>query len=264
MTEEILNEEANNQSLGIENNELSFKLENFEGPLDLLLHLIRKNKMEIENVKLSLITEQYLQIITEAQRIDMEVASEFIEMAAYLIEIKSKSLLPKLNEEEVEEIDEESLLLQRLKEYEAIKESLDKMKAIENVDRFYKQPDKQVGKFRFVLKDMSFDKLLDAFSKLIVKTTFKEEKPEPKEIKREVFTVAQKIATLKDTLLIRKKVMFSQLFSEARSKDEVVTTFMALLELLKLQEIKVQQVENFADIEIIKNEDLDKSEKENG
>ncbi len=244
-----------------DNSELKFKLENFEGPLDLLLHLIRKNKMEIENVQLSLITEQYLQVIAEAEKIDMEVASEFIEMAAYLIEIKSKSLLPKLTQDsEEEEIDEESLLLQRLKEYETIKESLDKMKAIENVDRFYRAPDKQVGKFRYVLKDMSFDMLLDAFSKLLVKTTFKEEKPEPKEIKKEVFTVAQKISILKDTLMIRKEVMFSELFSNSRSKDEIVTTFMALLEMLKLQQIKVQQSENFADITIVKNEDENVSE----
>ena len=145
----MMEEEKKEDGLALQNNELSFKLENFEGPLDLLLHLIRKNKMEIENVQLSLITEQYLAIIADAKRIDMEVASEFIEMAAYLIEIKSKSLLPKLNEEEEEDVDEESLLLQRLKEYEAIKETLDKMKAIENVDRFYRQPDKQAGKFRF-------------------------------------------------------------------------------------------------------------------
>ena len=244
-----------------DNSELKFKLENFEGPLDLLLHLIRKNKMEIENVQLSLITEQYLQVIAEAEKIDMEVASEFIEMAAYLIEIKSKSLLPKLTQDsEEEEIDEESLLLQRLKEYETIKESLDKMKAIENVDRFYRAPDTQVGKFRYVLKDMSFDMLLDAFSKLLVKTTFKEEKPEPKEIKKEVFTVAQKISILKDTLMIRKEVMFSELFSNSRSKDEIVTTFMALLEMLKLQQIRVQQSENFADITIVKNEDENVSE----
>ena len=256
----MMEEEKKEDGLALQNNELSFKLENFEGPLDLLLHLIRKNKMEIENVQLSLITEQYLAIIADAKRIDMEVASEFIEMAAYLIEIKSKSLLPKLNEEEEEDIDEESLLLQRLKEYEAIKETLDKMKAIENVDRFYRQPDKQAGKFRFILKDMSFDMLLDAFSKLLVKATLQEEKPEPKEIKKEVFTVAQKIAAIKDTLVIRKKVMFSELFAQFRSKDEIVTTFMALLEMLKLQEIKVNQTENFADIEIVKNEENTESE----
>ena len=102
-------------------NEMTFKIENFEGPLDLLLTLIKQSKLGIEEVKLSEITEQYLKVIEQLSAVDMEHASEFIEVAATLIEIKSKSLLPRL-QEEPEEADPEYLLKIRLQEYQMIKE----------------------------------------------------------------------------------------------------------------------------------------------
>lgn len=231
----------------------SFKLENFEGPLDLLLHLIKQSKMEIENVELSKITEQYLQIVSSMPEIDLEKASEFIEVAATLIEIKSKALLPKLiEEEEVDENDPEALLLQRLQEYKLFKETSEKLKLAENVDRFYKAPEEEASKFRVVLKDMSLDLLLNAFTGLLTRATKVENENEPKQIEKEKFTVTQKIASIKDALIIKTKIMFSELFRESISRDEIITTFMALLELLKLQEIKCAQTGAFNDIEIIK------------
>ena len=231
----------------------SFKLENFEGPLDLLLHLIKQSKMEIENVELSKITEQYLQIVSSMPEIDLEKASEFIEVAATLIEIKSKALLPKLiEEEEVDEDDPEALLLQRLQEYKLFKETSEKLKLAENVDRFYKAPEEEASKFRVVLKDMSLDLLLNAFTGLLTRATKVENENEPKQIEKEKFTVTQKIASIKDALIIKTKIMFSELFRESISRDEIITTFMALLELLKLQEIKCAQTGAFNDIEIIK------------
>ncbi len=241
--------------LNIEQNSLNFKLSNFEGPLDLLLHLIKQSKMEIEEVELSKITEQYLQIIANLSTVDMENASEFIEIAATLIEIKSKSLLPKLVDEEVDEEDPEYLLKIRLQEYKMLKETTEQLKQMENIDRFYKKPEPEANKFRYVLKDMNMEMLLDAFTRIIHRVTIKEENNEAKEIKREKFTIAQKVATIKDSLIVRKKIKFSELFTGSISRDEVITTFLAVLEMLKLQEICVKQVNNFDDIEISKHEE---------
>ncbi len=266
----ITDEQFNNEQLSAdesfeveEDSVLNFKLENFEGPLDLLLHLIKQSKMEIENVELSKITEQYLAIMDSLPELDLEKASEFIEVAATLIEIKSKALLPKLIEnEEVDEEDPEALLLQRLQEYKLFKETSEKLKESENVSRFYKAPEEEASKFRIVLKDMSLDILLNAFTNVLTRATKIETENEPKQIAKEKFTVTQKIASIKDALIIRNKIMFSELFNESISRDEIITTFMALLELLKLQEIKCVQSDAFCDIEILKAEDEDSNEKE--
>lgn len=234
---------------------VSFKLDNYEGPLDLLLQLIKQSKMEIEEVKLSEITEQYLQIISNLSQVDMEGASEFIEVAATLIEIKSKSLLPKLVEETPDEEDPEYLLKMRLQEYKLLKETTELLKPLENVNRFYKKPEPDASKFRVVIKDMQLDMLLDAFANIMVRVNKQESNEPVKEVAKEKFTVVQKIATIKDSLLIRRKIHFSELFSQSISREEVITTFMALLELLKLQEIHVSQDYNFGDIEISKKEE---------
>ncbi len=235
----------------LEDNKFNFRLENFEGPLDYLLHLIKQNKMEIENIQLALITEQYLESIANLQKLDLEKAGEFIEVAATLIEIKSKALLPKIVAY-IEEEDSEALLLQRLQEYKLLKESSFKLKELENLGRYYKSPDDAANKYRVVIKDMSLDLLLDAFAKIMYRVNKAQEVVPPKEIAKEKFTIVEKIVTIKQNLLVHKRVMFSKLFEESTTRDEVITTFLALLELLKLQEIKVFQDTTFNDIEIVK------------
>lgn len=254
-----ISDENDNESEGI-----TFKLDDFEGPLDLLLHLIKKNKMEIEDVKLADITDQYLEMMSDIDNIDMEKASEFIVMAAELIEIKSRSLLPYTREPEEEEEDPEYLKEVRIKEYLMLKEECDKLKTLECTDRFYKSPEPDANKYRIVLKDMQLDMLLDAFIRIMNKTEKAVDKPPEKEIEKEKFTVENKIASIKDALIVKKKIMFSELFSASISKNEIVTTFMALLELLKLQEIRVVQNDLFKDIEIEKREDDENSEDELG
>lgn len=251
-----LNIDENIDDLDDGDDKLSFKLENFEGPLDLLIHLIKKNKMEIEEIEISKITEQYLELMSNIEELDLEKASDFIEMAAYLIELKSKIILPRLLESENEEDEEDPtwLLTQRLKEYELFKETSEKLKVIEDVNKFYKEPEEDANKFRIVLKDMSLDLLLNAFTSLLTRATKTEKDNEPKQIAKEKFTVTQKIAFIKDELLIKPKIMFSELFEQSISREEIITTFMALLELLKLQEIKCAQAGAFCDIEITKKE----------
>ena len=231
---------------------LTFKLENFSGPLDLLLTLIRKSKLDIEDIQISELTEQYLEIMKDISEVDLEVASEFIEYAALLIEIKSKKLLPKIVENDEDELDPEYILKLRLREYQYFKEVNEKLGKLESNDKFYKQPEKEANKFRVVIKDMELDKLLDAFVGIMHKVNKIEKSKESKEIVKETFTVEQKISSIKDTLISRNKIKFSELFLESSSKDEVITTFMALLELIKMQVIRVSQDDLFSDIQIEK------------
>lgn len=242
-----------NESLVSE--KLTFKLENFSGPLDLLLTLVKKSKLEIEDIEISKLTEQYLEVMKDISKVDMEVASEFIEYAALLIEIKSKKLLPKVEENDEDELDPEYILKLRLREYQMFKEVNEKLKDLESNDKFYKAPEKEANKFRIVIKDMQLDMLLDAFVGIMHKVNKVEKSKESKEIVKETFTVEQKISSIKDTLISRDKIKFSELFLESASKDEVITTFMALLELIKMQVIRVAQDNLFSDIQIEKTGD---------
>lgn len=242
----------------VDSDKLSFSLDNFTGPLDLLITLIKKNKLEIEEIEISKLTEQYLEIMKDISSVDLEVASEFIEYAAYLIELKSKKLLPKIEETSDDEFDDEYMFKLRLREYQMFMEVNEKLKKLESNDKFYKQPEKEANKFRIVIKDMELDKLLDAFVGIMHKVNKVEKSKESKEIAKEVFTVEQKISSIKDTLISRDKLKFSELFLETSSKDEIITTFMALLELIKMQIIRVSQDDLFSDIQIEKTgDDLD-------
>ena len=239
----------------IVSDKLTFKLENFSGPLDLLLTLVKKSKLEIEDIEISKLTEQYLDIMNDISKVDMEVASEFIEYAALLIEIKSKKLLPKVEINDEDELDPEYILKLRLREYQMFKEVNEKLKDLESNDKFYKAPEKEANKFRIVIKDMQLDMLLDAFVGIMHKVNKVEKSKESKEIIKETFTVEQKISSIKDTLISRDKIKFSELFLESASRDEVITTFMALLELIKMQVIRVAQDNLFSDIQIEKTGD---------
>lgn len=234
---------------------LTFKLENFSGPLDLLLTLIKKSKLDIEDIQISDLTEQYLDIMKDISKVDMEVASEFIEYAALLIEIKSKKLLPKIVDTEEDELDPEYILKLRLREYQMFKEVNEKLGKLESNDKFYKSPEKEANKFRIIIKDMELDKLLDAFVGIMHRVNKIEKSKESKEIIKETFTVEQKISSIKDTLISRSKLKFSELFLDTSSRDEVITTFMALLELIKMQVIRVSQDDLFSDIQIEKTGD---------
>ena len=183
-----------------------FKLQNFEGPLDLLLHLIKGSKLDIYEVNLSEITEQYLSYMAELDAIDMERAADFIEMAATLIEIKSKALLPN-DDEDLDEPQEnqEDLLLRRLQEYKLFKEAGEKLSENENVNRFYKEPDKAAGDYRVVLGQMNMQNLLNAFTKLLTKIDKEEVSIIPKMIEKDRFTVEEKTFEIQTRLIKEKK-----------------------------------------------------------
>ncbi len=229
-----------------------FKLDNFEGPLDLLLHLIKDAKLDIMSVKLADITEQYLQYMQDIDNIDMDRASEFITVAATLLEIKSKHLLPVEVEEDPEEEDSETLLLRRLKEYELFKSTGQRLREIEDINKLYRAPGKETEKVKVVIKDMVLDKLLDAFASLLSRQEARgKEKEEPKKIAKDRFTVAEKIVSIREYAKDHKRFPFEELFAVDMTKSEMINVFLALLELLKLQTIRAEQTGIFGQINII-------------
>lgn len=224
----------------------------FEGPLDLLLHLIKKSKMEIFDINICEITNQYIKYIEEMSDLNLDVASEYLVMAAELIEMKSRKLLPKMyaDEEEVEEENPEEVLKKRLIEYKKYKESTDVFRNLEaNRSSYYtKAPES--------LKQYSLDKLendgsvgvfdlLDAFQKLLERQQLN--KPLNTKIARKELSVKERIVKIRDILSVKKKVNFIELFDDF-SKSYVVVTFLSVLEMAKSKEIVIKQDSNFSDI----------------
>lgn len=230
------------------------KLSNFEGPLDLLLHLIKIAEVDVKDIFVSEVTNQFLKYVYNSD-IDMETESEYLSIAATIIEIKSKAIIP--NEEAMIEAEEEgNLLIQRLEEYRLLKESAEKLKLLENVDRFYKNPEEDAFNVKVVYKDFNLDGLLSAFTDLLRRVDVKDTiENKEKEIPKEVFTVADKIVFIKNTLIERKSISFYDLFTRYSTKNEVITTFQAFLELLKHQFLTFTQDDTFGDIIINYRED---------
>lgn len=233
------------------------KLANFEGPLDLLLYLVNRAEIPIRDIFVSQVTEQFLDYLNRAEDMDIEKASEYLNIAATLLEIKSKSLLPVVEFDDfVDDFDPGEALIQQLEEYKIIKEASQKLKDIETTDRFYKAPDESANDVRIIYKDFNLDGLIKAFTDLMIKSDLQRRiKNEHKEIPKEVFTVADKVSYIRETLLERQTCSFYDLFHKNATRPEIITTFQALLELLKLQYLAVVQDEIYGDIMINLRED---------
>ncbi len=225
-------------------------LENFDGPLDLLWFLIRRSKIDINEIFVSEITEQYLATMSQVENLDMEKASEFVEVAACLIEIKSKALLPRPEEYNVggDDTDPEKELIRRLEEYRIYKEASLKIKEIETTGMHYRNPDSSVGKPRLVLNDMTMDGLVEALRKMFVKLEIKAQENQQRNIRKDRFTVADKIAQIRDYYEDAETIVFTDLFEADYNKSEIITTFQAMLELLKGQFFRAEQKEVFGEI----------------
>lgn len=226
----------------------STKLKNFEGPLDLLLHLIKEAEIEIKDIFVSEVTDQFLKYMDGLSVLDVDKTSEYLNMAATLLEIKSKAILPKI-EEIVEEEDPEQALIRQLEEYKLFKEASAKLKEQENVDRFYKDPDDDVGEIKIIYNKFNLNGLISAFSKLLMRVDDRKRQENTlKEIPKEVFTVKEKVDQIRSVLLDKKEVSFFEMFPHHYTRTELITTFQAMLELLKLQYITVEQRDLFDDI----------------
>lgn len=269
MDEELQQQETQQQSgeqveqmlvLEEEKNVLEVKLSNFDGPLDLLLSLVKENKIEIKDIFVSQVTEQFLAYMDQVSELDVELASEYMAMSATLLEIKSRALLPILKELEPEEETPEEVLIRQLEEYKLFKEIVTELKEQENVDRFYREPDKNVGREVSVIKEnLSVEGFIAAFNKFLAKLQVKTMQSTTVErtMTRETFSVPQKINYIREVLRTENEFRFMELFDENVTRNEFVTTFFAVLELLKLQVIRLRQDGLFEDIIIIKREGSD-------
>ena len=224
----------------------------FEGPLDLLLHLIKKSKMEIFDVEISEITNQYLEYIEKMTEMNLDIASEYLVMASELVEIKSRKLLPTIfkdDEEQVEENPEEELK-RRLEEYKKYKESTEVFRDLEkNRSSYFTKAPEILNKYsnETLENDGSVGvmDLLDAFQKLLERQNFN--KPLNTKIARKELSVKERVAKIRDILKEKKKINFVELFDDF-SKPYVVVTFLSVLEMAKNKEITLRQDNNFSDI----------------
>lgn len=231
--------------------ELDLKINEFEGPLDLLLHLIKENKMDIFDIKIEEITEQYLSYIRKQESMNLEIDSEYLVLASELIEIKSKLLLP--HEKEVfdeEESDPREELMNRLLEYQAYKEITKTLKEKELIrQEIYTKAPSSLKEFvdndTDIKMDITLDDLVDAFQKFLERK--KESKPLATKVTENEITVSSRRSDIKMLLSKGKKVSFFKLFP-VYTKEYVVATFLAVLEMVKNKEIIITQNDTFDDI----------------
>lgn len=242
--------------------ELEVKLQAFEGPLDLLLHLIEKNKVDIYDIPIVEITEQYLDYVSKMPKDDLDLASEFLVMAATLIDIKSRMLLPKEIDENGEEIDPRAELVEKLIEYKMYKYAATELRDMQVYagKSMYKEPTvpEEVRKYEQpvdldqLLSGVDLSKLNEIFQMVLKRQVDKIDPVRSKfgKIEMEEVSLPEKIEFVSTTIKKRKKCSFKQLLQTSKSKVEVIVSFLAILELIKVGEIEVRQDETFGDIYI--------------
>lgn len=241
---------------------ISYKLDNFEGPLDLLLHLIEKNKVSIYDIPIVAITQQYLAYVREMDTQDLNIVSEFLVMAATLIDIKSKMLLPAEVNEDGQEEDPRAELVDRLLEYKTYKYMAMELKdrELDAGKMLFKEPTipREVAKYEppidldGLLDGLTLAKLQEIFNSVIKR---KEDKIDPVRstfgnIKREPVSLEQKIGSVMCYARKHRNFSFRQILEKQSDKLEVVVTFLAILELMTIGKIHLVQEETFADMYI--------------
>ncbi len=227
----------------------TIKIPVFEGPLDLLLHLIRENKIDIYDIPIALITHQYLQYIKMMKELNLEIAGEFLVMAATLIYIKSRMLLPPDEEAPSEEQEDPRLeLVQRLLEYQRFKEAALSLKEREEewMKVFRREPISDEADAGLYLFDISLFDLLSAFKKILDTAS-----PEIVSITKETLTVKDKMSLIMEILEGQEAVRFEELFKENITRIQLIITFVALLELIRLGLVRAYQEREFGNIWII-------------
>lgn len=242
--------------LTLETKQYAIKIDNFEGPLDLLCHLIDINKMNIYDINLNEITDQYIKYLNEMEKMNLEIASEFLVMASTLLYLKSKKLLPK-QEEEVEELTEEELI-RRIIEYKKFKEISKTLKEdyLEYSNRLFKGQE-QIELPKRKLEVDYENTLIPELYKELVQRNSEKINVNAKNIEKialvENYTVSSKVKEMFKVLIKQKKFVFNKLFSiKKRNKQEVVTAFSGLLELSRRSKVETVQEEIFGDITVEK------------
>ena len=237
----------------------TFKLKDFDGPLDLLLVLVGKAQINIRDIFVSEITEQYLEIVREAQDMNMDEASDFLVMAATLMEIKSRAMLPKPPPPEEGEEDPEEALIRRLEEYKRFRETAEEMKEFEEAARklFTKLPEEfPLPAQEIEITGLDLDGLMAAMLRILARKPAENEISETnrytlRNIHRDSHTVQECMLKMLKVIRLKRVMRFEEAFSDAPTKEEVVTFFLALLELLKLGQMHLRQKETYGTIELI-------------
>lgn len=228
-----------------------FCINDFEGPLDLLLHLIKKSNISINEISIDEITKQYLNYIQKMEELNLDIASEYLVMAAELIEIKSSSLLPKVETEDEEyEEDPKERLINRLLEYEQYKKMTDTFKQLEEYrhEIYTREPDNLLD-YKDADNNIDYgidlNDLLEAFSKFMEQKEL--DKPLNTKITNKEYSVSIRSNEIRNILKKKKKVNFNELF-EVFTKEYVVITFLSILAMTRKQEIEIEQENNFKNI----------------
>lgn len=234
--------------------ETNFIINDFEGPLDLLLHLIKTSKMDIYDIKIEEITKQYVDFINKQKEMNLTVASEYLVMASELIELKSRMLLPRTEEEEEEDPREE--LVNRLIEYQKYKDMISSFKELEKTRKeiFTKDPINYNELSDAHIENdgtISLDDLVNALSKFLERKEL--EKPIETKITSKEISVEERSRDIRNMLKKKPKINFFDLF-EIRTREYVVITFLTVLEMAKHGEISIVQENNFNNITIINKE----------
>lgn len=255
-------QEGSQESQGIVNtarNPLHIKITAYDGPLDLLLDLIKKNEMDIYNIQILEITHQYLKYLDEMRQLNLEVAGEFLVLAATLLYIKSRTLLPIEDETDDEDgLDPREELIRKLLEYQAFKEAAKSLGILESdrsqiftrqISEYYladlDMEEPQIDTFSANLYD-----LLSAFQKVLTR----QGKENLHEVFEQLISIEEKMAEIKLVLMSEKKVLFTKLFGETVTRNELIATFLALLEIVRSRYAFVKQDKQFGEIMIEKNE----------
>lgn len=228
-------------------------IDKFEGPLDLLLHLIKENDIDIYDIKIEEVTRQYLDYIKAMKDMNLSIASEYLVMASELIEMKSKMLLPKRQEleEDVYEEDPREVLIERLLAYKKYKEITSEFKDLELTRKlvFTKEPENlsYYAKEEGNKEELGINDLIEAFNLLMQKKEL--DKPLATKITKKELSVSERVIKIREILKTRKKVNFEELF-EVATKEEVIVNFLSILEMVKKNEIVLKQDNNFSGIVI--------------
>lgn len=233
----------------------SVKIDEFEGPLDLLLHLIKEDNIDIYDISIDKITKDYLDYINKMEELNINVASSYLVMASELMEIKSKSLLPSNKKEEVSENEEEvsrERLISKLIEYKKYKEITNSFKELESLRKeiYIKSPENIKNYIDEKItndNDISVNDLIKAFSLFLERK--KLEKPLNTKITNKEYSVKERKSSIRNILKERKKLEFTELFNEY-NKSFIVVTFLSILEMTKDNEIDLKQEDNFSKIYI--------------
>ena len=232
----------------------SIKIDEFEGPLDLLLHLIKESNINIQDIEINQITKQYLDYIHKMEELNINVAASYLVMAAELMEIKSKSLLP--YEEETQDEDEEIVsrenLINKLIEYQKYKDMISTFKNMEeNRQNIYVKAPERISNYIDSsitnTNDTSVDDLVEAFKKFLERVD--REKPISTKITTKEYSIKERKKNIRNLLKEKKKVLFTELFEE-KNVSFIVVTFLSILEMTKEKEITIKQDDNFNEITI--------------